>query len=259
MVESENNLELIKMKKIILIVTLFLTALSVHAEKIQLEGKDGFKIYGDYTAAKIMTHKGVIMLHQCNAERSMYQGLAQSLAANNISSMSLDFRGFGDSVTNEISLKALREKATSRENYFEMTNKLGIGTHRIDDVEIAYQYLLGKLGDQANISVIGASCGGAQALNLAKNHKMSSFIFFSSGMNERNSQLFHELSETPALIIAAQEDEFTFNSANEIFKGAKNDQSRLLLYKGAGHGLPLFKQDPNLENVMVEWFKLSLK
>ena len=258
MVETKNNLELIKMKQAILIITLFLTVFSVRAEKIHLEGKDGFKIYGDYTAANTMTHKGVIMLHQCNAERSMYEGLAQSLAANDISSMSLDFRGFGDSITNEISLKTLREKATSRENYFEMTNKLGIGKHRIDDVEIAYQYLVNKLGDQANISVIGASCGGAQALNLARNHKISSFIFFSSGMNEKYSQLFYELSEIPALIIAAQDDEFTFNSANTIFKQAKNDQSRLLLYKGDGHGLPLFKQDPNLENVMVEWFKLNL-
>lgn len=130
------------------------------------------------------------------------------------------------------------------------------GSHRVNDEEIAYQYLFAQLGDGAKVSVIGASYGGGQAMNLAKNHKLESFMFFSSGMNETNQKLFNELSVIPALIITAQDDEFTFKSANSIFENAKNNQSRLQLYKGNGHGLPLFKLDPSLENVMVEWYKL---
>lgn len=247
------------MKKTVLAFASLLIVFSIQAETIQLKGKDGSKIYGDYTATKNKTHRGVIMLHQCNAERSMYEGLAKSLAAKNISSMSLDFRGYGDSIIDGVSVAELQEKATSRQNYSEMARKAEIGIHRVDDVEIAYQYLVNKLADQAEISIIGASCGGAQAINLAENHKISSLLFFSSGMNEKYIEKFNQISDIPALIVASQEDEYTFKSSNEIFKQAKSEQSRLLLYKGSGHGLPLFKQDPNLENAMVDWFELNFK
>ncbi len=240
-----------------------LIVFSIQAKTIQMNGKDGFKIYGDYTVAQNTTSndssEGVLMLHQCNADRSMYQGLAKSLAAKGISSMSLDFRGYGDSVVDGNSIAAIRKKATSRQDFADRMKQAGIGMHRVDDVEIAYQYLIGKLGDNAEVSLIGASCGGAQAINLAEKHHVNSFVFFSSGMNKEYIKKFNELSDIPALIIAAQEDEYTYKSSKHIFEAAKSNQSRLVLYKGSGHGRPLFKQDPNLENTMVNWFELNFQ
>ena len=61
----------------------------------------------------------------------------QKLADIAVISMSLDFLGFGESVTDQVSLKALREKAMSRENYFEIIEKLEQGMNQVDDVEIA--------------------------------------------------------------------------------------------------------------------------
>ena len=230
---------------------------TILADEVNLKGKDGFNLYGDFVEANVTSNKGVLMLHQCNADRSMYEDLAASLAKSGISSMSLDFRGYGDSTTDEVSFAAIRSKATSREHYMEMTNKVGIGAHRSDDVEIAYQYLLKKLGNHGNISLIGASCGGGQSIILAQKHKPESFIFFSSGMNQATIDQFKKVSDVPALIIVSQGDEYTFKSSNRIFLDAENQQSRLISYKGDAHGFPLFKQDPNLKAVMVEWFKLN--
>jgi len=241
-------------KQLLLVMLMTIAVTQVQAEKINLKGKDGFDLYGNYSAAANDSSKGVLMLHQCNADKSMYNGLASKLAKSGIHSMSLDFRGFGDSITEELSIMKLRKKATSREHYFEMVNKLGLGTHRKSDVEIAYQYLINKLGNNAVVSFIGASCGGQEAIILAQKHKPASFIFFSSGMNAANLELFSHVSDVPALIIASQEDEFTFKSLNKMFLNAKSKDSRMLSYKGNGHGLPLFKQDTELENMMVQWF-----
>lgn len=243
------------MIKLFLLVTSIGLSLITQAEEINLKGLDGFNIYGDYTAATELTNKGVLMLHQCNSDRSMYVGLAKQLGNSGISSMSLDFRGYGDSVTDEFNIMALREKATSREHYFEMTGKFNIGKHRKDDVEIAYQYLLNKLGKGAKISFIGASCGGTQAVLLAQTHKPKSFIFFSSGMSQETKDLFSKVDDIPALMIAAQGDTGTFKSLQEIFSSAKSVHSQMLSYKGEGHGNPLLELDPYLETYMAQWFK----
>ena len=241
-------------KKFILLTSLIATFAS-QAETIKLQGLDGFNIYGEYTAAKQMTKNGVLMLHQCNSDKSMYAGLAKQLSEMNISSMSLDFRGYGESITEELSIAALREKATSRKHYFEMSTKLGIGTHRKDDVEIAYQYLLKKLGKETNISFIGASCGGTQAVILAQTHKPKSFVFFSAGMSQETKDLFAKVNDVPALMIGAQGDAGTFKSLQEIFSSAQSNFTRMLSYKGKGHGNPLFDLAPHLETYMAKWFK----
>ena len=170
-------MEVCMLKRMMVVLFCFM-AFSSHAAEIKLQGRDGFNLYGDYTASARPVSKGVLMLHQCNDDRSMYLGLAKLLAANGISSMSLDFRGYGDSITEELSITAIRSKATSRKHYFVLLQALGLGKHRADDVEIAYQYLVEKLGKEAQVSFIGASCGGHQAVILAQKFKPLSFVFF---------------------------------------------------------------------------------
>ena len=77
-------------------------------------------------------------------------------------------------------------------------------------------------------------------------------------LNEEVQDNFLQISDIPALIIAATGDENTYKSSGAIFNKAKNDKTRLLSYKGDAHGIPLFKQDSNLENTMVAWFKDNL-
>lgn len=238
--------------RIIVACVIFTLSFTAEAEKVTLTAKDGFKLSANYTAANDNLNSAVLMLHQCNADKNMYSGLARSLSAKGISSLALDFRAYGESVTDKISRKVIRENATSREDYF---SKFGeIRKLWPSDVETALKFLRGKVGNK-NISYIGASCGGGQAVNLAQRHKPASFIIFSSGMNEEYTSLFNKVSNVPALIIAAQGDEFTFKSSNKIFRQAKSPDTRLLTYKGKGHGFPLFEQDSKLEETMVEWFE----
>ena len=65
-----------------------------NAKPVDLTTKDGFAIKADYFASNDKTDKAVLMLHQCNYNRSMYNEIGKSLAKKGINALSLDFRGF---------------------------------------------------------------------------------------------------------------------------------------------------------------------
>jgi len=242
--------------KIILTILFFLTSTLISAETVFIKGSDGFKLFANYIKAKGASQKGVLMLHQCNEDKNMYSELAQILGDNGIHSLALDFRGYGESINETFSLKKMKETSADRNGYRAKVRKMQ--EHWSSDVEAAYQYLEDKVGSN-NISFIGASCGGGLSLMLAKKHKPTSFTFFSSGMDETTIAEFEKLSGIPALIVASVDDEYTFKSSNKIFLQAKNENTRLLSYKGGGHGKELFMQDPNLKMTMLAWFEQNLK
>ena len=241
----------------ILISSNFLASTTVLAESISIKAKDGFSLSAEYLKPKTVSKRGVLMLHQCNADKSMYSALAEKAAAKGLHTLALDFRGYGRSVDETYSMDKMEAKAGNRDELVAMVRKMR-ADHWPSDVELAYQTLVDKVGSQ-NIAFIGASCGGGQAMILAEKQPPTSLSFFSSGMGEKGIERFVKLSDIPALFIAAQGYEFTYRSAKVAFEKAKNPQSRLISYKGNGHGHPLFKQDNNLENIMIDWFQLNAK
>ncbi|PHS16864.1 MAG: alpha/beta hydrolase [Kangiella sp.] len=238
-------------KKLVWLLAILFISLNVSAERVSLKASDGFQLAANFVDAGSNAKFGVLMLHQCNADKSMYSDLAKLLGEQNVTSLALDFRGFADSTTPTFSRKLLRKESKNRKefmNKIKAVNKFWQG-----DVELAYEYLADKIGSD-NISIIGASCGGYQAVKFSQKIKPQSLVLFSSGLDEKGIASFNHISEIPALIIASQDDAYTFNSSNKIFLSAKSPKTRLLVYKGNGHGRPLFKHDPNLENIMVDWF-----
>ena len=231
--------------------TLFISTTSL-AENISIKAKDGFNLSADYLVPNSGSKRGVLMLHQCNADKTMYADLAKHAAAKGFHSLALDFRGYGKSVDKTYSMKKMEAEASNRDQFLAKVRKMR-ADHWPSDVELAYQYLAEKVGSQ-NIAFIGASCGGGQAMMLAETKSPTSFTFLSSGMNEQRIEQFEKLSDIPALFIAAQGDRFTYNSAKVAFEKAKSPKSRIQLYKGNGHGHPLFTLDPHLEKNMVDWF-----
>lgn len=238
-------------KQIIYLLTIFFLSLNVSAERVTLNAKDGFQLVANFVDAGSNAKFGVLMLHQCNADKSMYSKLAKLLGEHSVTSLALDFRGFAGSTTPTFSRKLLRENSKSRKDFINKIKE--VNKFWQEDVELVYEYLATKIGSD-KISIIGASCGGYWAVKLAQKIKPQSLVIFSSGMDEKGMAAFNHVSDIPALIIAAQDDVYTFNSSNKIFLSAKSPQTRLYVYKGNGHGRSLFKHDPNLENIMVDWF-----
>ena len=225
------------------------------AEKITLTTPANFNLTADYFQGKNNGDKAVLMLHQCNSDRSMYKATGKQLAQRGIHALSLDFRGFGDSVSDDFNMANIRE--LGRE---ERRKKWRIiSAHWPNDVKLAYDYLTNKLAKNGKLAVIGASCGGAQAITLAENNDITAIGFFSSAQRDANINRYTKnLADKATLIIAAQEDGRTFTSAQKIFSAAKHPHSKMLSYKGSHHGFPLFNIDKTLNNTIVSWFEHEL-
>ena len=63
---------------------------------VDLTAADGTKLKATYFSADT-PGPGVLLLHQCNRQRKVWDGLAQQLAASGINVLTLDYRGFGES------------------------------------------------------------------------------------------------------------------------------------------------------------------
>src|ERR1700732_4409471 len=70
---------------------------AVTAERaVDLTAADGIKLKASYFPAA-QPGPGVLLLHQCNRQRKVWDDLARQLAAAGINVLTFDLRGFGES------------------------------------------------------------------------------------------------------------------------------------------------------------------
>lgn len=241
-----------------LITSLFISITSF-ANEITLTTADDFSLKSDYYSAKTTKHstsnRAVLMLHQCNYNRTMYNNIGEQLAQRGIHALSIDFRGFGESINNEFNVTTLRKLPKAERG--QAWSK--ISSHWPDDVQIAFNYLKEKVGNKGTVGIIGASCGGSQAITLAEKENISAISFFSSSQRDENIARYGKvLVQKPTLIIASEDDGRTFTSAQQLFKTAKNPNSKMISYKGSMHGYPLLDSDKQLTKTIVAWFDNNL-
>jgi len=236
-------------------VALLVGSFGLQADELTLTTDKGFDLKADFYQSETKSNRGVLMLHQCNYNRTMYSEIGEQLAKQGIHALSLDFRGFGESVNGEFDVEKVG--ALPDEQRREAWGKMMADWD--SDVQQAHDYLKSKTSGDAVIGVIGASCGGSRAISLAENNQINAISFFSSGQREANIERYGEtLSDKPTLIIAAEEDGGTFTSAQQLFKRASNAGSRFIAYKGNDHGYPLLDKDAHLATMIVSWFNEHL-
>jgi dienelactone hydrolase len=225
------------------------------AEEITLNGADGFRLTADYYAGSD-GGAGVILMHQCNGERSMYQEVGRLLSDQGLHVLAMDFRGYGDSAAEGVNVEEIRASTSDFAEYREASAP--IREHWVSDVNIATDFLRGKTGEGAVIGAGGASCGGSQSVVLAEQRDIAAIMTFSSGLSEEMLERYKALGPVPTLIIAAEEDGTTHERALAQFAEASDPGTRMISYKGEGHGSPLFAQDPNLASAIAGWYAVQL-
>ncbi len=241
------------------VASLLITANSFAAE-ITLTTPDNFALKADYypskSNVKTASNRAVLMLHQCNYNRTMYDNIGEQLAQQSIHALSLDFRGFGESISSDFNVSNIR-KLPQEERRNAWSN---MSSHWPEDVQVAFDYLKEKVGENGKVGIIGASCGGSQAITLAEKESISAISFFSSSQRDENIARYGKtLIETPTLIIASEDDGRTYTSAQQLFATAKHPDSKMISYKGNMHGYPLLDSDAALEETIVTWFDSELE
>lgn len=214
---------------------------------VELTAADGTKLKANYYAAG-KPGPGVLLMHQCNRDRSMWNEFAPRLAAAGFNVLTLDFRGFGESggVPND--------KATPQQRG-EQFRKFG------GDVDVAYEFLVSQPGVKRDvIGAGGASCGVNESIQLARRHPQVKSLVLLSGPANLQGRQFLKQSNIPVLGAGAEDDEFQGSlEETEWLAGlSSNPGNRFIHYKDGGHGIEMFTPHPELANLIIDWYTTTL-
>lgn len=212
----------------------------------ELVAADGVKLKVSYYAAG-KPGPAVLLLHQCNRDRSSWDGLATQMAAAGIHVATLDYRGYGES-GGERFLDMSPEKQNAELAKWPA------------DIEVAYQYLLGRPGvDKTRLGAGGASCGVANAIHVAHHHpEVNTLVLLSGPVDEESIQFLEATPRIPILASASDEDGDMLPTMRWLMGFSQNPQNKLVASKDAGHGTEMFKVNKDLQAMILNWYMTTL-
>ena len=118
---------------------------------------DGTKLAATYYAGE-KPGPGILLLHQCNKDRSSWNSLAESLARSGFHVLTMAYRGFGETPGKPFGELSPDEAAKMLNEVFPA------------DVDAAYAWLRAQPGVQGVTGAGGASCGVNQSIQLSRRH-----------------------------------------------------------------------------------------
>jgi pimeloyl-ACP methyl ester carboxylesterase len=218
----------------------------VKKQDADLTAPDGVKIKVSYFSAG-KPGPGVLLMHQCNRDRTSWDGLATQMAQAGIHVVALDYRGYGES-GGERFLSLPPEKAAAEQLKWS------------GDIDLAYQYLLSQAGvDKARMGAGGASCGVNNAVHLAHRHpEVKTLVLLSGPVDDETIQFVESNTRMPILSAASEDDGDMLPTMRWLMGFARNPQDKLLTYTAAGHGTEMFKVEKGLPPMIIEWYKTTL-
>lgn len=237
----------------VLAVLLFAVSCAVTARAaertIDLTASDGTRLKASYfPAAK--PGPGILLLHQCNRQRKVWDGLAQQLAASGMNVLTFDYRGFGESGGTP------EAKLTAAEIGKQRANWPG-------DITLAFNYLLSQPGvNKDMIGLGGASCGVFLSLQMAIRHAdvVHSLVLLSGPANRKGREFLRTSRTAPEFFAAADDDEFpeTVVETEWQYNITGNPGKKFVHEATGGHGADMFQVHPELVTEIVDWYVTTL-
>jgi dienelactone hydrolase len=234
---------------------LFLFTLSATAQQvprprfIDIVAPDGLKLKATFFAATSPA-PGVILLHQCNRQRKVWDELATRMAASGLNVMTLDLRGYGDSEGTPV------DKLSPEQGNIVFTQKIPA------DIEAAYKVLFAQPGVSHDVlGAGGASCGVNQSVHLAMNHPEIKALVLLSEFTDLDGRNFLRAHRGLPLFLATaddDEDPGVSELMTWISYFSSNTHTQLVRYKTGGHGVEMFEAHPELPKMIVDWLATEL-
>ena len=231
-----------------LFLSLVTMALPVLAESrvVDLQTSDGVNLKASYTSPG-RTGPAMLLIHQCNMDRSSWDAISSDLVAGGIHVLALDLRGFGESGGEGLS------------SGFPTLLRKSAG-----DADLAFDYLIAQSDvDATQVGVGGASCGGMISADLAvrKGNHIKALMLLSSPPSSNAIQNAANNSELAVFAAATKQDPITPGVAGALesmVNGSANPSSVLRILGGTEHGLPMFSSNPTLQPELLNWLKEQL-
>jgi dienelactone hydrolase len=188
----------------------------------------------------------VLLLHQCDDRRTVWDPLGQRLAANGISALAIDYRGFGDSGGPRYDTLPNEQKAAVTAGAWP------------GDFDAALAFLSRQSGvDASRMGAAGGSCGVNNVIHLAQRHANLKALALLAGPADREARTFIEAAGAPPVFTTAAADDryadFVLVS-NWQFSISPRPESRFAHYRDGGHAAVVFRAHPELADLIVQWF-----
>jgi hypothetical protein len=218
------------MKTTMLALALVLAVVATTAaagNEVTFNAADGFALKGTfYTTGK--GGPGILLLHQCNADRRIYDTLGTMLSTAGYNALAFDYRGGGDLMPGDVdaALKFLTSQST--------VNPRALG-------------------------VVAGSCGVNQAIQAARRHEqIRTLVLLSGGTDAEGEAHIKNSAKLPVFGAASSEDTNAAASIRKIVELSPHQSSRVEMFEGAGHAASMFEKQPDLQADIVIWFRSNL-
>ena len=217
---------------------------------VDLMAPDGLKLKGTFSGAAA-SGPGVLLLHQCNRQRKVWDDLATRMTAAGMNVMTVDLRGYGDSEGTPI------DKLTPEEINLVFNQKMPL------DVETAYKFLIAQPIVSPGILVAGgASCGVNQSVHLAMKHPEIKALVLLSEITDLDGRNFLRAHPSLPLFLATAEDD-TDPGVSDLMQWlstfSTNAHTKFVRYKTGGHGVEMFAAHPELPATIVDWVTIAVR
>src|ERR1700686_3966815 len=216
---------------------------------VDLTAGDGTKLKASYFAAA-KPGPGVLLLHQCNRQRKIWDGFAQQLAAAGINVLALDYRGFGESAGDGFDKLPPQEAAQVQAEKWP------------GDIDTAIQYLESQPGVTRDvIGVGGASCGVNNSIQTARRHpEVKSLVLLSGNTDLKGRQFLRQSSKLPVFFAVADDDEYPTSivAIEWLYRLDADPGKKFVHVATGGHGADMFAVHPDMPGEIVSWFVTTL-
>jgi dienelactone hydrolase len=220
--------------------------------EVTLDSAGGAKIAGTFYPAARASSPALLMLHQWMSDRHSYDDLAKRMQAKGFAVLTIDGRGFGESVKTADGQAIAPSKSDD--------SVAGMKA----DVGVAFEFISKQDNvDPARVGIIGASYGSSLALIWsADDPKVKSAALLSPGLN-----YFGNMPTEPAvrkygnralLLVAAEDDKESAGAVKKLKEAGNSSTHEVKVYKQGGHGTGLFEAKVGLEDLLEDFFGRSL-
>lgn len=200
---------------------------------------------------------GVMVLHDCHSDRSKYQSLSVSLAEQGLHTLSLDFRGYGNSIAQGYSEMEVKKNAKNIVNY--QNDVAVLMSYWPEDLKSAYEYLRSKVDKSKGISVVASGCAGSYAVTLAEQVHLNSLVLMTPEMTFADKERYKNLLDIPSYFISSAQHAISYATAQELFAWSGAKQSKLQVYKGDKVNAQIINANKYLVNDIALWLKSTLR
>jgi dienelactone hydrolase len=220
------------------------------AEKVvDIPAPDGLKLKATYFSAR-KPGPGVLLLHQCNRQRKVWDDLGRQLAAAGINVLTFDYRGYGESGGGRFDKLPPQEAGRIQRDLWP------------GDIDAALRYLQSQPGVKRDvIGAGGASCGVQNSIQLARRHPEVKSLVLLSGPTDADGRHFLRDSKTlPVFFSVADDDEFADSivAIQWLYSIDASPGKKFIHYPTGGHGADMFAVRPDLVGQIVDWYVTTL-